>query len=295
MTMRSELDHLLACHAQALGADVRDGCGVDAIRMFEDRVEIVIGQRVISAKFVIAGDGATSALARAAGWPTRMDSVPALECEVFVSESQFARFSGVARFDFDLLPHGYAWVFPKQAHLSIGVLSVQRGRVNLPEALERYLKLLGLHAPIKLERHGYVIPIQPRRGPLAKGRVILAGDAAGLVDPVTAEGLTHAIVSGRLAAESILDGKMQPVDVAARYQHVMEHTILRELKIAAWLARLLYQWPRLSVRMFRKHGNALSEAVTEIVMGKRSYAETADRLLKRMHVPRLCRRFLLGQ
>ena len=164
--------------------------------------------------------------------------VPALECEC-CQESDFERLSRTARLDFELLPSGYAWVFPKKEHPSIGVLSARRRNARLQESLERYLALLGIHEPEKVERHGYVIPVKPRSGNLMRGRVLLAGDAAGLVDPVTGEGITYAIRSGQLAAQALLECEWDPLRTARRYQSLLEAEVLRELKSARVLAWIL--------------------------------------------------------
>ena len=63
--------------------------------------------------------------------------------------------------------------------------------------------MIGL-APQALERHGFVIPVRPRTGSLARERMLLVGDAAGLADPVTAEGISLAVRSGGLAADAII-------------------------------------------------------------------------------------------
>src|SRR5439155_407389 len=80
-------------------------------------------------------------------------------------------------------------------------LRTRRGAINLHGQLEEYLRVIGL-APQSLERHGFVIPVRPRAGPLARERMLLVGDAAGFADPVTAEGISFAAQSGKLAADA---------------------------------------------------------------------------------------------
>src|SRR5205823_68793 len=111
-----------------------------------------------------------------------------------------ARHAGIARFDFGAIRAGYAWVFPKRAHLTVGVLSCARRVPDLKAALARYAASLGLVPAAPPEVHGSLIPVRPRPGGFARGRVLLAGDAAGFVDPVLCEGITHAVASGRAAA-----------------------------------------------------------------------------------------------
>lgn len=274
MTMRADLDHVLATEAQRAGAHLIEGCGLHRISPSRDFVDLQTLKGTMRVKFVVAADGANSFVAREAGWGESHNLVPALEYEVFVDDPDFVRLSPTARFDFDVIAHGYAWVFPKRAHISMGILSMRRGRVNLQSALERYFQLLEITSVRKVERHGYVIPIGPRRGPLAKGRILLTGDAAGLVDPVTAEGITYAIQSGRLAGLTLIECFSKAPEVAQSYQSRLEEAILPDLRAGRFLARLMYDHPRLRRWAFKMHGQALSEVVTDVVMGKRTYAGT---------------------
>jgi flavin-dependent dehydrogenase len=83
--------------------------------------------------------------------------------------------------------------------------------------LDSYFGRIGL-APIeKQERRGFVIPVSPRRDGLASGRVLLAGDAAGLADPITAEGISFAVLSERVAARVLLETRLDPRDAESRY------------------------------------------------------------------------------
>ena len=99
--------------------------------------------------------------------------------------------------------------------------------------------------------------------------MLLAGDAAGFADPLTGEGITAAIESGEWAARAILDGAWEPARVAARYERALAG-LRRELRIARVLARLLYDLPRARRWLFRTHGQALSEGVTDVLMGERT-------------------------
>src|SRR4029077_4203440 len=131
-------------------------------------------------------------------------------------DATLERFARVPRFDVGTVPYGYAWVFPKTAHLSVGVLTTHRGAINLHGQLEEYLRVIGL-APQSMERHGFVIPVRPRAGPLARARMLLVGDAAGLADPGTAEGISLAARSGRLAADAIIASQLDPRRACAGY------------------------------------------------------------------------------
>jgi geranylgeranyl reductase family protein len=271
MTMRSALDQRLAEAARSAGALVIQDCAVEGVR--EDAEHAVLDTSLggLRARLVVAADGVASRVARAAGWPAIAELAPALECEVEVSRADLARLGGAARFDLGLPSSGYAWVFPKRSHLSIGVVSLRRGPARLESALEQYLAHLGLARPLSIERHGWPIPLAPRPGGLARGRVLLAGDAAGLADPLTGEGIGPALACGRAAARAIAHSALDPERAASHYEEALAE-LLAELAAARELAELSYRRPRLRALVFALHGRALAEHFTEVVSGEQTYA-----------------------
>lgn len=272
MTMRADLDCLLARKAQQAGVQLIESCKVKHIATLDGFVEITSNRDTCRAKFIIAADGVHSNIAKAAGWPDLPLLAPALEHEIYLPDKDAVRFSQMPRFDFNIIDAGYAWVFPKRAHLSVGILSTDRICPDLQLNLAKYLEQLGITRIDRVERHGYLIPLAPRRSPLARRRVLLVGDAAGLVDPVTAEGISHAILSGRLAAAAIIESKLDPARTCSLYQSHLEDQILGELRAARLLARILYRHPRVRDAIFRRHGQALCEFVTRVITGEGSYA-----------------------
>ena len=272
MAMRADLDHLLAKDAVKQGAQLFESCLVKTVTPKENFVEISTSRESFRAQFVIAAYGVHSPTAKANGWSPLPRLAAALEWELHVPDEDFARFGQTARFDFECIDAGYAWVFPKRDHLSVGILSTSRTNINLPAKLENYLTSIGIHRILKSEKHGYLIPLAPRREPLARGRILLVGDAAGLADPITAEGISYAVLSGQLAAAAVAEGRMEVARVAGHYQSLLEKNILRDLRAGRFLANVLYHYPRLRNRAFRWQGQRLTDFVAAVVMGERGYA-----------------------
>ncbi len=269
MTMRSELDHFLAKAAADAGAELLAPLEIRGYRADASCV-LATDRGDLTARLVVAADGATGFVARAAGWRPNAASIPALEYEVPVDAGTLGRFSDSARFDFGVIPHGYAWVFPKRAHLSIGVLSTRRGRVELRSYLERYLALLRIAPAGEPARHGYVIPVRPARRTFVRNRALLVGDAAGLVEPVAAEGISFAVLSGQLAARAIVQGGLNETRVGDLYHAALRERVLPELGAARLLARILYDVGPLRRWAFRTNGQLLAEGMTGVFMGERT-------------------------
>jgi geranylgeranyl reductase family protein len=269
MTMRAPLDAALVGAAREAGAEVLAPCALRTVETVPGGVRLETERGPFRARFLVAADGALGRASRQAGWRPPPPGLPALEWEVDPGPEALRAFSDAARFD--LAPDGYAWIFPKRRHLSVGILSVRRQAPSLAPRLWRYLEGYGLGEPRSVERRGFVIPMTPREGPLVRGPVILAGDAAGLADPITAEGITHALLSGRLAAEALLAEGFGEVGTRRAYHAALRRRVLGELRLARLLARFLYRPSRLRRSLFRRHGGAFCQALTEVMIGRRSY------------------------
>ena len=94
-----------------------------------------------------------------------------------------------------------------------------------------------------------------------------------MADPITAEGITHAIRSGQLAAEAIIEGQGEPQTARRIYGAALEREILSELRYASQLARVLYRSPALRTWLLKRYGQRLAEIMADIMMGKYTYAE----------------------
>jgi geranylgeranyl reductase family protein len=272
MTMRAALDSALVRAAEHAGAVLLAPAAVLGVTQDRDRVRLETAAGAVTARYAIGADGAAGIVARASGWRANLRTVPALEWEVPVEAPVRSRHAA-ARFDFGAVPHGYAWVFPKRDHLTIGVVARKGRGQDLRGRLRDYAARLGLgdHGPI--EEHGSLIPDRPRRGGFARGRVMLAGDAAGLVDPVLFEGITYAALSGRTAAAAILDAGMEDAAAVRRgYEHRIGTAIVAEIRRARRLAPFVYGSERVRALVFRRFGDALCRAMADVVAGRRSYA-----------------------
>jgi len=276
MTMRRELDNALLAQALEAGAELIPGHALEGALLERAAVTLRSGRLKLRARFAIAADGAASRLARVAGWPLHAALAPALEWEIWPGSGSGTELFSRARFEFDTPRDGYAWVFPKREHLSAGVLSTARHRSDgepqkLQAALRGYLERTGLRSVRRIERHGYVIPLAPRAGPPARQRVFLTGDAAGLADPLTAEGISHAWMSGRLCAESLVESAFESPLAEDLYRKKLRRSLLPELRAGAQLARLLYGYPATRNAILQHAGARIVEAVTDVFTGERSY------------------------
>ena len=160
----------------------------------------------------------------------------------------------------------------QKQHLSVGLGGFGPERLNLKVRLQQFLHTAGIGVVEKMEQHGYYLPISVREEGFVKDRFLLAGDAAGFVDPVTGEGITYALLSGQGAARSLIKGGLVSEAVEAAYLSELEEDGLRELRWGRLLGVLLYRSARVRTLLFRQYGRQLTEAFADIIIGEKSYA-----------------------
>jgi len=272
MIMRDSFDNLIVEKAKEFGVTLLENHKLKNLVFETDKTILETSEENISATFIIAADGALSPTAKMAGWKEDTRKlIPALEYEVEVPEEDFNRLKDEVRFDIDAIPYGYAWNFPKKNHLSVGVASARRTKINLKKYYTEYLKTIGITTILSESQHGFQIPVSPRTDGFVKNNVFLIGDAAGFADPITAEGISNALYSGVLAAEAIIESDLKPKKASSLYLNKLEEKLIPELKTGLWLSKWFYEQKTIRNLLLKKHGQRFSEAMADVFHGDRSY------------------------
>ena len=273
MVMRQEFDNYLLNKAKERGAEIFDETSVTDLRNLDEYVEVITSNSKIRANFLLAADGAAGIAVRKIGIKKYITRLPALENELFVKEDIYEKYKYSARFDFDIIPFGYGWVFPKDHHLSVGVVRMKKGKTNLNFMLEKYLNKLGIKDIIKAEKHGFYIPVGCGLKTYVNDRIILTGDAAALADPVTGEGISSAILSGKYAAQAVIECNYKKKHLKNIYDGKIKSSIIREHNYAKIISELVYTYPHIRTFLFKKYGKKLVEMMTDIIMGEKKYSK----------------------
>lgn len=272
MIMRDTFDHLIVKKAQELGVDLLEGHKLLKIDQQENFVISETSQGTIQSKFLIAADGVLSPTAKLAGWTKETRNlIPALEYEVKVPQEDFDRLSKTVRFDIDAAPEGYGWCFPKKNHLSLGILTTRKKRINLKEYYREYLKVLGITEILEEQQHGFQIPLSSRTDGFVKGRTFLIGDSAGFAEPITAEGISNAIYSGKLAAEAIIESELNLEKASSLYEEKLHVKLVPELRSGEFLASYFYKKNPVRSYLLKKHGQRFGEYMVDILMGDKTF------------------------
>lgn len=272
MIMRDSFDKLIVEKAKELGVTLLENHKLLSIDFANDSSILKTSQDEISAKFVIAADGVLSPTAKMSGWAKETRKlIPALEYEVTVSKEDFKRFSKSVRFDIDAVPFGYAWCFPKKNHLSLGVLTTKKSKINLKEYYQKYLQSIGIQNITKEEAHGFQIPIAPRTDGFVKNNVFLIGDAAGFAEPITAEGISNAILSGKYVAEALIESNLNLKLATDLYLKKLQIKLLPELKSGVFLSKFFYHNNLVRNYILDKYGQYFNNMMVDILHGDRPF------------------------
>lgn len=252
--MRDTFDHLLLEKAREAGAEIIEGLRVKSAADNGSSVKVTtVDGRVFEAKALVGADGAAGFTGRELFGLEPKESAVSITAEVPYDRAS-SDYSGKLFIDFGCVPYGYAWIFPKEKFLSVGIAGDAPkvgGRIK-----EYFNAFVNSHEALKGlkidERTGWTVPIfYNGAAPAVKGRVVLAGDTGHLVDPFLGEGIYYAIRTAKAAASAIIDniGAGKPL---ASYQEWLEKEIYPEFKSAEKLSDLVYNHPRLWYSIIEK-------------------------------------------
>ena len=248
MTQRKRLDAFLLDAARERGAEVREGVRVGH-RAREHRFAR-LGERVV-ADVIVGADGANGITARAAGLGEGILHGVAYEGNVSYPTLPQERYTRRAIIELADIPGGYAWVFPKGDHANVGVGGWQSEGPKLRDHLRRACEAHGLDPDALESLRGHRLPLRRPGTRIAGERTLLVGDAAGLIDPVSGDGMFECFVSSRLATDAILDLLAGRATTLAPYEAAVDGE-LAPLHRASWkLKKALDRWPRTSWQVAR--------------------------------------------
>jgi geranylgeranyl diphosphate/geranylgeranyl-bacteriochlorophyllide a reductase len=187
---------------------------------------------------------------------------------------------------------GYIWVFPRCGHLSVGICGKGEPAQSLRGRLERYMAEKGISSK-GATFYGHMLPSLERSG-WQKNRVagegwIAVGDAGGLVDPITGEGLYYAMRSGDLASQVVLNESHSLAEKAKSYCNLLRRDFASDLEFGATLAkrvflgRFLYSTVPARMVEFVRRSPRFRAVIEDLFAGTQPYVDLKARLFKNLN------------
>ena len=278
MVMRDRFDHHLAQQARRAGTEIHEGEQPLSLCHVPDGVEVTTDRGCYRGKVLIGADCANSQVARHLFPDRRQRCIATLESEIKIGPGPQYPAVGRAVIDIGACSKGYAWIFPKQGRLSVGVGEFQRKPSSLKKTFDRFVwgekGLAGLDVPKPI---GHPLPLfsrtelssEPGPDDLVNGQAMLVGDAGHLVDPLFGEGIYYAVRSGKMAARAVLDQRHIGKSLWA-YELAVREQLYSEFRIASRLADIVYTFPRLCHRLLGPYREVV-QLYCEVLQGKETY------------------------
>jgi geranylgeranyl reductase family protein len=294
MVQRAIFDNVLAQRAVKFGAQLHDGVVVRSLEPESDGVRVRAtgiktgSEFMAKARYVIGADGANGEVVKATNLRKNRAIAIALEVEHphQWGDGHPALRPDVVHLEYGAVKRGYAWIFPKADHINVGAglfrpdqKDARRDhtiRAELQQTIFAYMDALGVqYDRTAIRFHGHPLPTWSGKELLHEGRILLVGDAAGLINPLFGDGILHAVKSGAIAAQSIVE------DAAHEYTQRIHGEFAANFDAALTLARVFYQWTHLCYKYGVKYEKGTRYA-TQLLCGELGFTEMAGRAMKRL-------------
>jgi geranylgeranyl reductase family protein len=201
-TSRKKFDHFLIGLAVKEGAETLFGKLVKAVDLDDTKV-IFADNGSIEAKYIIGADGVTSRVVKSAGLKSFRKNRLGFGLQIELPKDDIDRTIKLPEQYFGVVNWGYGWVFPKLDSYTVGIGGLLIKNVRIKEKFYDFLNMTCGSIP-DVPIRGHYFPFGAVLNKPGKKNLLIVGDAAGLVEPITGEGISFAMLSGKFAGEAIL-------------------------------------------------------------------------------------------
>ncbi len=277
---REKLDSLIANEATKEGAEILQPFYVEQLEKKNDYWVVTSNDGIeLKSKAVVIADGSSSI------WPQRYGLGPKKQHHAFTTSVRLKgrglMKSGIARFEFGLVHHGFSWAFPIKEGVSLGIGTfIGKSSFKTDEVLNKLLPDIGFD-PKAGERKEALLRVWNGHSKLHGDGIVAIGDAASLCDPFLAEGLRPALMSGFEAAKSIdlwLSGEHQNLN---SYSFAMKENWGDSMAWGKRISQVFYRIPKVGYQIGIKRPTA-PQRIAQILSGEMGYGDIATRVINRL-------------
>ncbi|MEL6579450.1 MAG: geranylgeranyl reductase family protein [Cyanobacteria bacterium J06621_12] len=280
MVGRSQFDNFLIEQATDKGAEFKSGVEVTGASLEGETWQVQTSEGTFAGKYLIAADGANSTVAKLLGME---DTSTIAAASLQVPGELSDRRKQTAFFDFGSLKNGFMWCFPKADGYSFSAAYVRnpKGKPDeLKKQLTKYAELFGLDAS-QGEYKEHPLNLWDQERSLHSDRALLAGEAAGMVDPLIGEGIRPAMFTGVRAAGAVMEALSGDANALASYTESINQEWGANLAKADFLAGLFFKAPKIAYKMGVKRPSA-GQLMGKILCGELSYSQVAEKATKKL-------------
>ncbi|HTX88773.1 MAG TPA: NAD(P)/FAD-dependent oxidoreductase [Bacteroidales bacterium] len=277
-TMRSRLDEFLLGKALAAGAGVIFEQKVTRVAETKEGCEVSCGSGTYRSSLVIGADGASGITSVNAGLRSHLEPGLAWEAELKAEPAALEQYRETVFLDWGTFPGGYAWLFPKRDHVSVGVGGPARLSQRMLPYYERFIRSLepGILTGETISRKAWPIPVRTAKSRFHAGRILVTGDAGGLSDPLTGEGIYYAVKSARMAASACADWLDSRSGTLDSYSDRVNEELMKELLEAGKIRNLFNAIPG-KIHGWVESRDRVWGAMAKVLRGERNYRDVKKR------------------
>ena len=274
---RENFDFSLIQSAIESGAKFKDGHKVIDVDIVSNTVTFQNGDKE-RAEVIIGADGSLSCVAKKIyGRQLRYKKQMAIGISIKVSKEYAnqklcgAEYLNRPNVYFNVVDWGYGWVFPNEGYLNVGMAGLMYKNPDIRKKLNAFLKILPIDFSKKISFNSHPIPYGKRSIRTGHGNILLIGDSAGFIEPVTGEGLYYAIKSAQIAADTYLNN-LGNDKFLYNYKNKCKYSFLKQLNQAFIARYLLYSKPIMPHALNRiGRSQKWTKGYMNVLSGERDY------------------------
>jgi geranylgeranyl reductase family protein len=283
---RAKLDDFMAQKAIESGCSVNFSEKIKNFEIDENGVKVFTQNGAYFSKILVGADGAGSLIFKKLNKETSLQKIIGYETEISSSpESNYLYSDESVVLDFGGIKKGYFWIFPKNHTLSIGGGGPVKDALNIKEYLKWFLQNYKERLPGEYMGSGkdlpklnaHFIPVRSDKSFLCDYRVLSVGDAAGLGDAFTGEGIHNALLSATIASDSISNAFSDSNFQFSDYRERINSDIYANIKNSILISKIFFSSPYFYYKLIKSNDN-LFNSCAKILRGEKKYSDVVNKL-----------------
>ncbi|MHB1375959.1 MAG: geranylgeranyl reductase family protein [Candidatus Humimicrobiaceae bacterium] len=286
---RTKLDDFMAKKAIESGCSINFSEKIKNFEIGESEVKIFTQKDIYFSKILVCADGAGSIICKKLNKDTNLQKIIGYETEILLtSESSYPLYDESIVLDFGGIKKGYVWIFPKKHTLSIGGGGPVKDALNIKNYLKWFLQnyqgelnknfaASGWDYLFNKKLSAHFIPVRSNKSFLCDYRVLSVGDAAGLGDAFTGEGIHNALLSSIIASDSISNAFSDLNFNFSDYREKINNDIYTNIKNSMLISKIFFSSPYFYYKLIKSNDN-LFNSCAKILRGEKKYSDVVNKL-----------------